>query len=1075
MNNASRVFFIGSLWLLVTSVAALAQTPLINEFMASNATTIADEDGDYSDWIELYNPGAASIDLTDHYLSDDLANPLRWRFPAATLPAQGHLLVWASGKDKVGAGGELHTNFAISAGGEPLLLTAPDGVTRLDEVEPIALVTDTSYGRLPDGADEWIVFAEPTPAAPNGEGLQHLAPPQLGATPGLYTDPITLALTHDDPQAVITYTLDGSEPTLASERYTEPLVLESRAGDPNVFSLIRTNFRPPSELHGWRPPRGEVFKINVVRARAFRPGHAPSRVVTGSFAVGPDLPVHLPLPMVSVATTAANFFDDTIGIYVPGDTYVPGNYGTGNYFQTGDAWERPVHIEIFRADGSLLLAQDAGVRIHGGMTRHLPQKTLRLYARSAYGPSQFDAALFPDLPYTSYERFLIRNSGSDWAQAAFRDLAAQTVSAQMGFDTQAGRPVVHFVNGEYWGLANLRERYDEHYLARVYGVPEDEVAMLANNAVLELGTAADRADYLALRSFVLNSNMTLPANLAHVAERMDIEQFIRYCVAQIYCANHDWPGQNIRFWRRTLPAYDPNAPYGHDGRWRWMMYDVDDGFLFYDRNTLAHATATDGRAGSNPPWSTELLRGLLVNPWVRQLFINTFADHLNSTFKVNRVTGIVDDFSDLYAPAIAAWHDRWDINNSWHGVVNLLRAFSDQRPAHQRQHIVDHFDLAGTGLVIVDVNDVAMGAVRLNQLVIDADLPGLADPANPYPWVGTYFQGVPITATALPAPGYRLLRWQEQGTSNPTLTITPGPNLIRATAVFALDPYQFVPIHAWHFNDLPAGTLTAVEADLSLVATGMITYPGTGAGYLDRVDDGTLLGALPDTPAGYALRVRNPSDTRQLHLHLPTTGYVEPRLSVAAWRTVNGAQEVALEYSATGEAGSWQPLGEAVILTEEPALHAWDLGAVEAASNNADFQVRLRFGGSNAGGASGNTRYDNIVLQAKPYLSDPTAAPEVPETPEAAGLRLDAYPNPFNPACSIRYTVPLDGPVTLAVYDLRGRRVRTLLARQHVAAGAGVVVWDGVDELGRPVASGGYLCRLVTGGGEVVSKVQVMK
>jgi hypothetical protein len=1074
MRHRQLIFLCG---LLATTFAPfapdlLAQTPLVNEFMASNATTIVDDDGDYSDWIELYNPGQTAYDLTGYFLSDDADNPLRWQFPSGTVPAQGYLLVWASGKDRQSPGGDLHANFAISASGEPLLLTAPDGVTRLDEIGPIALATDISYGRLPDGADHWVEFTVSTPGQPNDEGLQSIEAPIFSLSPGQYPAAITLALTTSDPQAVITYTLDGSEPTLASPAYTGPLVLDSRVGDPNTISLIPTNFRPPAEHFGWRPPRGEVFKINLVRARAFLPGQARSRITTGSFIVGADLDTMLPLPVVSLATAAENLFDDATGIYVPGNTYVPGDHWTGNYYQSGDEWERPVHLELFDRAGQLLLAQDAGVRIHGTFSRQLPQKSFRLYARAHYGASRFNTQLFPDLPYDSYNRFLIRNGGGDWGRRGFRDLLVQVMVGHMGFDTQAGRAVIHFLNGEYWGLANLRERFDRHYLDRVYGVPEDEVALLYNDAIVVEGSESDAADYRALRSFVTNSDMTQPTNLAQVAGQMDLENFVAYNVAEIYTANRDWPGNNIRFWRRTLPTNDPDAPYGHDGRWRWMMFDMDDAFWDYSHDTLATATADDGPGWPNPPWSTALLRGLLENEWFRHSFINAFADHMNSTFKPAQAIGLINEFADRYEPAIAAWQDRWDINYNWAGAVQTLRTFANQRPAHQRQHIIDHFSLAGTTTVTLDVNDPALGKLQLNQLVIDADLPGLANPAQPYPWGGTYFQGVPITVTALPQPGYRLAGWIGHDGDQPVLTIVPGTAPVNLTAVFALDPYLFIPVHAWHFNDLPDGTLTAVAADLSLVGTAVITYPGTGGGYMDRVNDGTLLGALPDTPAGYALRARNPSDTRHLHLHLPTGGYVEPQLSVAAWRTVNGAQEVTLEYSLTGDAGSWQQLGETVTLTEVPAHRVWDFGAIEAASDNPNFQVRLRFGGSNAAGASGNTRHDNITLFAKPLVTDPTSAPTAPQL---ATPQLRIYPNPFNPACTIRYTIPREGPATLEIFDLGGRRVRTLLSVSHAPAGPGTAIWAGVDDHGRNLASGSYLCRLVTTDGAVTRKIQLLK
>jgi len=975
---------------------AAAQTPLINEFMGSNATTIADDDGDYSDWLELYNPGAATFDLTGCYLSDDAGNPLRWQFPGGSIPPQGYLLVWASGKDRQSPGGELHTNFAISAGGEPLLLTAADGTTRLDEAPPHALTTDISYGRLPDGAVGWMEFAVATPAASNSAGLLYLDPPIFSQTPGFFASAISLAVIAPDPEAVIRYTLDGSEPTPASAVYTEPLVLDNRAGDPNTISLIPTNFQDSSDFYGWRPPRGEIFKLHVIRARTFRAGHAPSAITTGSYIIDRDLTGQIPLAVVSLATAPENLFADDIGIYVPGNTYVPGNLWSGNYFQESDAWERPIHIELFDRQGNLLLAQDAGARIHGGVTRFYPQKSLRLLARSLYGPARFDAALFPDLPYESYNCILVRNSGNDWGQRGFRDFLSQTMVANMGFDTQAGRPVIHFINGEYWGIANLRERYDRHYVERVYGVPADQVAIMTMLNELEEGSAADRLHYLNLYNYIAYNNLTSPEALMYVAESMDLENFAAYQIAEIYLANLDWPGNNIRYWRRSVPEYDPTAPYGHDGRWRWMMYDVDHALFSASYNMLAQATAGDGPSWPNPPWSTLMLRRLLENAFFRRAFINTFADHLNSTFVPARLIGYIDEFASLYAPAIEAWQYRWDVTYNWASGVQYLRNVVTSRPAYQRQQLIDHFELDGATTVTLNVNDPARGKIQLNSLVIDGALAGLADPAQPYPWSGIYFQGVPITVTALPAPGSRFVAWQGIADSNPTLTVIPSSSSLSLTAVFEIDQNPPVPLHAWHFNDLPSGTLTAVAADVSVLGGAVITYPGTGAGYLDRVSPGTDLGALPDTPAGYGLRARNPSDTRELVLTVPSTGHRDLELRYAVTRTVNGAQEHSVWCQTAGD-GAWLPLAEHVAVTEQYALWSYNLATVEGAADNPDLRVKFTFGGTNAPGSEGNQRFDNVTLlgvpisgaQLPPVVSQPVALQAGYEECEPLVLDLD--------------------------------------------------------------------------------------
>lgn len=404
------------------------------------------------------------------------------------------------------------------------------------------------------------------------------------------------------------------------------------------------------------------------------------------------------------------------------------------------------------------------------------------------------------------------------------------------------------------------------------------------------------------------------------------------------------------------------------------MFDLDFSFSPPSHNTLAMATAANGPWWPNPPWSTALLRGLLDNPIFRRDFINSFADHLNSTLRSASLIAVVDSLAPLYAPAVPAWQDRWDIAYNWAAGVQSLRDFTVERPSHLRQHIIQHFGLAGTTPVTVAVSDPAMGKVRLNRLLIDERLPGLPAPGQPYPWSGVYFQGVPITAEALPAPGCRFVAWQAEG-AEPVLTVTPGAQPLTLTAIFAADAGAPVTVHHWHFNDLPSGTLTAIDADISLPGGATITYPGTGAGYLDRVDPGTTLGGLPEVPAGYALRARNPSDTRELVLTLPSTGYENLALSYAVTRTVNGAQEHAVYYR-VAEAGAWTLVAGGVEVTEAFTLVAHDLSAFTDARDNPELAVKFVFGGANAGGSSGNQRFDNITLTGVP-LAGANLPPQV--------------------------------------------------------------------------------------------------
>lgn len=135
------------------------QEVFINEVMSSNGNSIKDSDHDRSDWIELYNPNDDPISLGQYYLSDNEANPLKWRFPAnATIGPKGFLVVFASGKDKQVGTSEFHTNFSLSIEGEPVLLTHPDGVTLIDQLPAVIIPRDMSYGRSTDGGDTWVFY-----------------------------------------------------------------------------------------------------------------------------------------------------------------------------------------------------------------------------------------------------------------------------------------------------------------------------------------------------------------------------------------------------------------------------------------------------------------------------------------------------------------------------------------------------------------------------------------------------------------------------------------------------------------------------------------------------------------------------------------------------------------------------------------------------------------------------------------------------------------------------------------------------------------------------------------------------
>jgi len=614
-----------------------------------------------------------------------------------------------------------------------------------------------------------IFFVFPTLNADelhNRQSASDVAKPFFSHAGGFYNEPFELEISPSNEDAVIYYTLDGSQPSDTSFAYDGPITIGSGKNDENYFSEI-TGTAPQ-----WVGPEGEVFKITVVRAIQKTPDGTVSDIATHSYIIDENNPDRYSLPVVSIAVDEDSLFDYERGIYVKGkiydEFYDPNTswwHRPANYTQRGVDWERPMHIEFFDEDGTVKIAQDAGLRIHGGASRSYPQKSLRLYSRSDYGTSRFTHQFFPDKSLDDYNRLILRNSGNDWFHTMFRDAVIQRVVGGLDFATQAYRPVVVFLNGEYWGIYNIRERFDKHYLETNYGVDRENVDLLTHRRTVKEG---DNVHYDAMLNYIHEHGLKENEHYQHIQTLMDVGNFLDYNIAHIYARNTDWPGNNIDYWRHRTDEYEPDAPYGHDGRWRWLFYDADFGFGLRNgvddaqHNTIDFATETNGPTWPNPPWSTFLLRSFLENEQFRISFINRFADLLNSTFKPARIISIIDEMQAVIEPEMEEHIHRWPVIASfegWKNNVDIMRIFAQKRPGYQRQHILEYFELEDSITVSIDVSDLAAGAVQINSLVIDNSTEGLHDPGKPYPWDGVYFAGVPVQLVAHAYPGYEFTGW----------------------------------------------------------------------------------------------------------------------------------------------------------------------------------------------------------------------------------------------------------------------------------------------------------------------------
>lgn len=558
--------FAGGEWTCTLDPDLLLSQLIISEFMAANVSDTGwkDEDGDLHDWIEIHNRGSNVVDLLGWSLTDDADSPDEWVFPARILGPGGHLVVFASGKDRRPVGTlPLHTNFKLSAAGEHLALLSPEQPRRVVSAFAPAYPeqrADYSYGLTPAGALGY--FARPTPGASNVAATPLagvVARPRASVASGFYTEPMQVYLACETPLSRIYYTLDGREPTAVNGiAYSGPLTV---AGTPEraVVNLravaVREDYLPSKVLtHSY------IFPEHVL-AQPSNPAGFPSAWVTQSGTTIPadygmdprvtgdpayrDLALQAltDVPTLSLVMDTADLFDRQRGLY-------------SNPGGAGIAWERPVSAEFLFVDGSGPVQIDAGLRLQGGTSRE-PNKvhkhSLRLLFRGDYGASKLEHRLFPDSPVERFDTLVLdarlnnvwhyRNTEEQRTRADYvRDQYAADMQAATGWPSPYGRLFQVYLNGLYWGTMWVHERPDASFAASYFGGEKEQYDSLKNTTGFEV-LDGDRAAWdqaLALANSGLAENSQYEALQRYV----DVTNLADYMLTHLYLANTDWPHHN---------------------------------------------------------------------------------------------------------------------------------------------------------------------------------------------------------------------------------------------------------------------------------------------------------------------------------------------------------------------------------------------------------------------------------------------------------------------------------------------------------------------------------------------------
>lgn len=649
--------------------------------------------------------------------------------------------------------------------------------TPVDQVSYSQQVSDVSYGRDPATPSNWVQLAESTPGAANATTLVddvRISGNAVSASlaGGVYTGPQSVTLSA--PAGAIRYTLNGSNPTSTSPLYSSPIALSS---------------------------------TTVLRAKCFETGKPPGPILTHTYFLNET---QGSLPYISVVADPETLFGNTIGIYSNTHEPTSANFGLNDVYKGKDA---PGHIEFFAPNGSSSFRANVGIRIGGENNWVHPQKALNFAVRGKFGDDEIKYNLFPEGGIPIHKALTLRDGGDRWANEMLRDcMWPKLAHGFLNCDTADYRPSAVFINGQYYGLHDVRERWDDTWFTQKYHVPEGKVDHLlyghiTSNTVTLGVDKGDAVAWLEFMDFINSADLTDPANWDFVESRIDLDSFMDFVISESYGNNIAW-FHNREFWKERKAG----------AKWRWFLTDMD--------RTLSTGKV-DGVLAEMLA-SEDVLKRLKLNSGFKQRLAQRYAAHMAATFTEARVQGLMNELGNEISTTEVARHQaRW----APYGMTSTSRAagisgtltYATTRAGNVHAEIAAQLGVSPA--VNLTLATTGSGTVRVQGVPVA-------------PSTFKMFPNIPITLEAIPAPGFVFSGWTgATGTENTSITLT---NAQTITA-------NFVATH----ETLLAGTLAA-DTTLNLasspyVITGDLIVPP---------------GITLTIPAGVTLRITNRRNIR---------------------------------------------------------------------------------------------------------------------------------------------------------------------------------------------------------------------
>lgn len=1051
----------------------------INEFMAINDQTLADGDGDFSDWIEIFNDGSVAVSLSGWALTDDPSIPAKWLIPDVVLGPQGYLVIFASGKDRAIAGSELHTSFKLSGSGEYLALTdaAGNAVTRFDPSYP-AQQAGQSYGFI-NGI--FVPFTVPTPGEVNFQEGAVLPSPVFSAGHGYYEGPFDLEISSEFPGADIWYTTDGTTPGIGSgSLYASPISIDSTI-------IVRAILEKDGQQPGQVATQSYIFLDDVIRQPNNPEGYpalwGPYTAISGTAIADyemdpemlddPDFATTVieglkSLPVMSLVSDISNFFSfstdpDSGGIYI--HTGAPISRTEDGL---GKGWERPASIEYFNGTGSGSFQVNCGVQLQGGHSRRpekSPKHSFRLLFKSEYGASKLEFPLFGEEAETSFNSLILRAGfGNSWIHHSndervraqyLRDIWSKDTQRAMGHPSSHSEYVHLFINGIYWGVYAPSERMDADFASSyMEGAPEEfdvikDYQDVANGEI----DAWNRTVTMANAGLADNDSYQLiqgknpdGARNPLLEAMVDVTNLADYMLINFYGGNTDWDHHN---WAVMRNRVNPGTGFK---------------FLCWDEEHILKTVSENVLGENNDQCPSRIFQQLREN----DQFLRLFADRVrlycfgDGLLTPQSAAGRWMERMYQVEPAIPVESARWgDYRRDVHPYQafgpfdlytyedywlpqqafmlntyfpNRTAAFLNQLRASGLYPAADApvFLINGEPIGVDDVVKGDMLSMTSPEGIIYYTTSGV-DPAN---WDAEEAGSVPPAGDALlfsePLP-------LERSSHILARTFLDG-NWSALTGSFFTFPedYRDIMITEIHYHPLDGDTADNSKFEfIELKNTGISTMELQGLSFVEGVDYTFRAGSVL-TPGGFVVVASDEMNFFERYGFLPVGEY--------SGNLNNGGERIRLG----------NPDGDTVSMMLFDNNPPWP----EMADGFGYSLVPVEFNPVGDQNGPQNWRASHQVGGSPGRDDTETTSREEHFASSPEYILGQNYPNPFSDLTHIQYVLPEPVYVELSVYNLVGQKLAVLESGVK-NSGSHLVSWDGTDDSGEVVSEGVYFYRMV--------------